>query len=126
MSLFSHRQEGVRPHQRLHQSRQGRRQHQDRGRRKVRRQVRFHLFQPVLTSFKTGFHQFKNLFFSVGFFIEPTVVETSTPSDKIFREEIFGPVVTVFVYDDNDAVKTLDNVINGNVPAVGPIFCTRR
>jgi 1-pyrroline-5-carboxylate dehydrogenase len=53
--------------------------------------------------------------FSVGYFIEPTIVETSTPTDKIFREEIFGPLVTIFVYKDSDAVKTLDNVINGNL-----------
>ena len=37
---------------------------------------------------------------SVGYFIEPTVVQTTTPMDKIFQEEIFGPVVTVYVYPD--------------------------
>ena len=37
---------------------------------------------------------------SVGYFIEPTVVQTSTPNEKIFREEIFGPIVTVYVYPD--------------------------
>jgi acyl-CoA reductase-like NAD-dependent aldehyde dehydrogenase len=40
-------------------------------------------------------------------------VETTTTTDRIFREELFGPVVTVYVYKDRDAVKTLDNVING-------------
>ena len=44
------------------------------------------------------------------------MVETSTPTDKIFREELFGPVVTAFVYDDADAVKTLENVVNGSWP----------
>jgi len=43
-------------------------------------------------------------------------VETSTTSDKIFNEEIFGPLVSVYVYKDKDAVKTLDNVINGMIP----------
>jgi 1-pyrroline-5-carboxylate dehydrogenase len=47
---------------------------------------------------------------SVGYFIEPTVVETSTPTDKIFREELFGPVVTAFVYKDADTKKVLHQV----------------
>merc|ERR1712141_366148 len=29
---------------------------------------------------------------SVGYFVEPTIVQTTTPKDKIFQEEIFGPV----------------------------------
>ena len=37
---------------------------------------------------------------SVGFFVEPTIVQTTTPTEKIFQEEIFGPVVTVYVYPD--------------------------
>ena len=37
---------------------------------------------------------------SVGYFIEPTIVQTTSPTDKIFQEEIFGPVVTVYVYPD--------------------------
>lgn len=47
---------------------------------------------------------------SVGYFIEPTVVETSTPTDKIFKEELFGPVLTVYVYKDADTMKTLNSV----------------
>ena len=35
---------------------------------------------------------------SVGYFIEPTVVETTSKDAKIFKEELFGPVVTAFVY----------------------------
>ena len=37
---------------------------------------------------------------SVGYFVEPTIVQTTTPTDRIFQEEIFGPVVTVYVYPD--------------------------
>ncbi len=48
--------------------------------------------------------------FSVGYFIEPTVVETTSTKDKIFSEEIFGPVVTAFVYKDADLKKTVSNV----------------
>ena len=38
---------------------------------------------------------------SVGYFVQPTVVETSNPHFKSMVEEIFGPVLTVYVYDDN-------------------------
>ena len=38
---------------------------------------------------------------SVGYFIKPTVIETSDPHFKSMEEEIFGPVLTVYVYDDN-------------------------
>ncbi len=36
-----------------------------------------------------------------GYFIEPTVIVTQDPSSFLLREEIFGPVLTVFVYDDD-------------------------
>ena len=38
---------------------------------------------------------------SVGYFIEPTVIEANDPKFKTMVEEIFGPVLTVFVYDDS-------------------------
>ena len=44
---------------------------------------------------------------SRGYFIEPTVVLTSDPHDKLMEEEIFGPVVAVFVYEDEAYAKTL-------------------
>merc|ERR1711962_358637 len=47
---------------------------------------------------------------SVGFFIEPTVVETSSKDDKIFKEELFGPVVTAFVYKDADATNIVNQI----------------
>ena len=34
-----------------------------------------------------------------GYFVEPTIIETSDPNHKLMREEIFGPVLTVFVYE---------------------------
>jgi 1-pyrroline-5-carboxylate dehydrogenase len=37
---------------------------------------------------------------SVGYYIEPTVVVTTDPKFKLMQEEIFGPVLTLFVYDD--------------------------
>merc|ERR1712045_384464 len=47
---------------------------------------------------------------SVGYFIEPTVVETSDKNDKIFKEELFGPVVTAFVYKDSQAKDIIENI----------------
>ena len=38
---------------------------------------------------------------SEGYFIEPTVVVTTNPRFKLMQEEIFGPVVTVYVYEDS-------------------------
>jgi 1-pyrroline-5-carboxylate dehydrogenase len=43
-----------------------------------------------------------------GYFIQPTVVVTGDPRFKLMTEEIFGPVVTVFVYDDADLDATID------------------
>ncbi|MBI4917726.1 MAG: L-glutamate gamma-semialdehyde dehydrogenase [Acidobacteria bacterium] len=37
---------------------------------------------------------------SVGYYIQPTVVLTTDPNFRLLREEIFGPVLTLFVYDD--------------------------
>lgn len=39
---------------------------------------------------------------STGYFIEPTVVLTSNPKFRTMCEEIFGPVITIYVYDDKD------------------------
>ena len=37
---------------------------------------------------------------SVGYFVRPTVVESADPTDAMFREEYFGPILAVHVYDD--------------------------
>jgi 1-pyrroline-5-carboxylate dehydrogenase len=37
---------------------------------------------------------------SVGWFVQPTVVQTTNPRHRLMTEEIFGPVLTVFVYPD--------------------------
>jgi 1-pyrroline-5-carboxylate dehydrogenase len=44
---------------------------------------------------------------SIGYFIEPTVIETTNPDFRTMKEEIFGPVMTVYVYEDSDYEKTL-------------------
>ncbi|KAI1890507.1 hypothetical protein AGOR_G00154410 [Albula goreensis] len=49
---------------------------------------------------------------SKGYFVEPTIVETKDPQDAIMNEEIFGPVLSVYVYPENkykDVLKLIDN-----------------
>ncbi len=45
---------------------------------------------------------------SKGYFIQPTVVLTTNPRFKLMEEEIFGPVLTLFVYEDADLDATLE------------------
>ena len=47
---------------------------------------------------------------SKGYFISPTVVKTTDPKFKTMCEEIFGPVVTIYIYDDRDFETVLDIV----------------
>ncbi len=44
---------------------------------------------------------------SKGYFIEPTIILTSDPKFKTIQEEIFGPVMTIFVYDNDKFEETL-------------------
>lgn len=44
---------------------------------------------------------------SKGYFIEPTVILVSDPHFITMKEEIFGPVMTIFVYDDDKYAETL-------------------
>ncbi|CAD0195831.1 unnamed protein product [Chrysodeixis includens] len=44
---------------------------------------------------------------SKGYFVQPTIIETSDPHDKLMTEEIFGPVLAMYVYDDCDVDKTM-------------------
>ena len=45
---------------------------------------------------------------SKGYFVEPTVIVTTDPHFKSMEEEIFGPVLTVYVYDDADVDKAVE------------------
>lgn len=47
---------------------------------------------------------------SKGYFIEPTIVVTQNPKSTTMCEEIFGPVLTLYVYDENKFEETLDLV----------------
>jgi len=60
---------------------------------------------------------------SVGYFIQPTVILTTNPYFKTMQEEIFGPVITIFVYSDKDFEETL-SICNNTSPyaLTGSIF----
>ena len=47
---------------------------------------------------------------SIGYFIEPTVIEASDPKYKTMCEEIFGPVLTIYVYDAEAFEETISLV----------------
>jgi 1-pyrroline-5-carboxylate dehydrogenase len=64
---------------------------------------------------------------SKGYFIDATVIETSNPKFKTMVEEIFGPVITIHVYDDADYEKTLHLCDQTSPYALtGAIFATDR
>ena len=45
---------------------------------------------------------------SVGYYVEPTIIETTNPKYESMVEEIFAPVLTVYVYDDEDFAEALE------------------
>jgi 1-pyrroline-5-carboxylate dehydrogenase len=64
---------------------------------------------------------------SEGFFVEPTVIETSDPNDRLLREELFGPIVTAFVYPDSKWQDTLQLVDETSPYALtGAVFARDR
>ncbi|CAN5721495.1 L-glutamate gamma-semialdehyde dehydrogenase [soil metagenome] len=64
---------------------------------------------------------------SEGWFVEPTVLVTENPQSDTMVRELFGPILTVFVYDDADWDKTLDLVDQTSPYALtGSVFATQR
>ncbi len=49
---------------------------------------------------------------SEGYFIEPTIIEASDPNYVTMCEELFGPVLTIYIYDENKYEETLKLVDN--------------
>jgi 1-pyrroline-5-carboxylate dehydrogenase len=47
---------------------------------------------------------------STGYFVRPTVLKTEDPNARLMREELFGPIVTAYVYPEGDFSGTLDVV----------------
>jgi len=64
---------------------------------------------------------------SEGFYIEPTLIETDDPDYQLLCEEIFGPVVTAYVYPDSKWVETM-KVLDETSPyaLTGAVFATER
>jgi len=64
---------------------------------------------------------------STGYFIEPTLVRAHDPKEKTMREEIFGPVTTVYVYPDEEYASTL-SLVDDTSPygLTGSIFARDR
>mgnify|MGYP001024969277 FL=1 len=64
---------------------------------------------------------------SKGYFIEPTIVTTSNPKYYTMENELFGPIVTIYTFDDNKWDKTLSLVDETSEYALtGAIFCQDR
>jgi 1-pyrroline-5-carboxylate dehydrogenase len=62
-----------------------------------------------------------------GWFIEPTIVETSNPDFKLMREEIFGPVLTIHVYPDAKLDEALESCDGASEYALtGAVFARDR
>jgi 1-pyrroline-5-carboxylate dehydrogenase len=64
---------------------------------------------------------------SEGFFVQPTVIETRNPEFRTMREELFGPVVTTYVYDEGSWDDTL-RLIDRSAPygLTGAVFSEDR
>jgi len=64
---------------------------------------------------------------TTGYFIYPTLIETSDPDYVTLKEEIFGPVLTIFVYDENKFEETMDLVDSTSDYALtGSVISTNR
>ncbi len=62
-----------------------------------------------------------------GWFVEPTVVKTEDPGFRLMRDELFGPVVTAYVYDErawDDTLRLVDRT--GTYALTGAVFANDR
>jgi 1-pyrroline-5-carboxylate dehydrogenase len=64
---------------------------------------------------------------SVGWYVEPTLVEVHDPKHRLMEEEIFGPIVTIYVYPEGKWTETLD-LVDGTSPyaLTGAVFARDR
>jgi 1-pyrroline-5-carboxylate dehydrogenase len=64
---------------------------------------------------------------SRGYFVQPTLIETNDPGYRLLCEEVFGPVMTAYVYRDADWSRTLEIVDQTSPYALtGAIFANDR
>lgn len=64
---------------------------------------------------------------SSGWFISPTLVETTAPRSRFMTEEIFGPLLTAWVYDDDKLAEAL-TLVDSSTPyaLTGAVFANDR
>jgi 1-pyrroline-5-carboxylate dehydrogenase len=64
---------------------------------------------------------------SEGFFIQPTVIELDDPMHRLMKEELFGPIVSVYVYPDGEWERTLE-LVDDTAPygLTGAVFAEDR
>lgn len=65
---------------------------------------------------------------SVGYFVQPTVYQAESSNHRLFNQEIFGPVLAVHVYPDNEwtsMLKTFDQA-GGGLALTGAVFANSR
>ncbi|MGH6653773.1 MAG: aldehyde dehydrogenase family protein, partial [Actinocrinis sp.] len=64
---------------------------------------------------------------STGYFVQPTVLVGTDPADEIFTTEYFGPILSVFVYDEPDFATVMDRIDASSPYALtGSILATDR
>lgn len=65
---------------------------------------------------------------SVGYYVNPTVYQAQSPDHELFNEEIFGPVLTVYVYPDNEYSSILKSIDQngGGLALTGAVFAKSR
>jgi 1-pyrroline-5-carboxylate dehydrogenase len=64
---------------------------------------------------------------SEGYFVEPTVIETEDPNFRLLRDELFGPLVTAYVYPENEYEQALE-LVDSTAPyaLTGSVFAEER
>jgi 1-pyrroline-5-carboxylate dehydrogenase len=63
----------------------------------------------------------------IGYFVQPTLVRTDDPNHRMLKEEIFGPIITAYVYDDAKWVETLQLVdATSSYALTGAVFAREK
>jgi 1-pyrroline-5-carboxylate dehydrogenase len=64
---------------------------------------------------------------STGYYIQPTIIQVTNPSYFTMAEELFGPILSVYIYDDNKWEETLDILDKTSVYGLtGALFASDR
>ncbi len=65
---------------------------------------------------------------SEGFYVKPTVYLAESPDHKLFNYEIFGPLLAIYVYPDENWSQVLENIdqAGGNFALTGAVFANSR